>query len=95
MIFIDKESPFYPTCIFKTLVGLSDHEQMEQLCEVPHQVLVDVLRELQKQSTLYTITPLPIQARIEMIQMVINNAYGNIFPPDEDWKTWWVLPRFL
>lgn len=93
MISINKESLFYPRCIYKELIGLNSEEKISRLGEVPHQVLVDLLKALKHESSNYKTIPLPLRSRIEMVESVINTKYGNAFSTDEAWKTWWILPN--
>ncbi len=93
MIFLNKESLFYPLCVFKELEGLTREEKMSRLSEVPHQVLADLLKALKIEGSNYNTIPLPVRSRIEMVESVISAQYGDAFSPIDAWKTWWILPN--
>ncbi len=94
MIIIDRTSDFYPIDIFGQLRGLSKWRQMDRLHEVPLDVLLDLLKALQIQASLYKplIEPRHIIERIEMVIDVIHDQYGDALPPEQEWKAFWVLP---
>ena len=93
MIFLDHQNDFYPLCIFKELMGISPVKKIESLKELPHQELTALLKALNYERSRYPSGQAhPIKERIKLVEQAIQGAYGDTYPPDEDWKTWWVLP---
>lgn len=95
MIIIDRTSNYYPTNIFGQLMGLSKWRQMDRLHELPHDVLLDLLKALQAEELFYKpfIKRPDIIERIAMVTDVIHDQYGDAFSPEDEWKAFWILPR--
>lgn len=93
MIYLDKQNQFYPRCIFRQLMGMSNAERIGLLKEIPHEELKLLRKSLEHERSIHPHSSYHhFTERISLVEQAIDVAYGDTYSEDECWKTWWVLP---